>query len=143
MNCFFPFHTKKNAASRAWHLRPKETHTAAIDKLSSTWCIIWHLHTKSVNLLLLLLFSFQLIHNPSSSGSHAYILNLMAASELLILIFNIVELMDIEMVIRLELSYYCANHVHRRYQYPILIKADNDRLDFLVHQLFVGVWFKS
>lgn len=51
--------------------------------------------------------------------------------------FNTVELIDVEMVIRLELSYCCANHVHRRFQYPILIEVDNDQLDFLVHQLFI------
>lgn len=37
--------------------------------------------------------------------------------------------------IRLVLSYYCANHVQRRCLYPFLTAADNDRLDFLVHQL--------
>lgn len=51
--------------------------------------------------------------------------------------FNTVESIDVEMVIRLELSYCCANHVHRRFQYPILIEVDNDQLDFLVHQLFI------
>lgn len=38
-------------------------------------------------------------------------------------------------LIRPGLSYYCANRVHRRCQYPFLTEADNDQLDFLVHQL--------
>lgn len=38
-------------------------------------------------------------------------------------------------LIRPGLSYYCANRVHRRCQYPFLTAADNDQLDFLVHQL--------
>lgn len=38
-------------------------------------------------------------------------------------------------MIRPELSYYCANRVHRQCQYPILTVTDNDQLDFLGHQL--------
>lgn len=44
----------------------------------------------------------------------------------------------VDLMIRLELSYCCADRVHRRCQYPFPTKADNDQLDFLVHQLQSG-----
>lgn len=39
------------------------------------------------------------------------------------------------MIFKLELSYCCADHVHKPCQYPFQTEVDNDRLDFLVHQL--------
>lgn len=46
-------------------------------------------------------------------------------------------------LIRPGLSYYCANRVHRRCQYPFLTEADNDQLDFLVHQLIDETIFRN